>query len=183
MKLKTFSDIFRETKYFTLWFIVSTIIFAVAVWWQNLSLIFDIITSSNIPFISKIFIPLSLLGSITTNFTPWSEIYVITISVLFGANIAIVTYYLRRRIKEIKNSGITLGFLGIITSLFSLGCAACGPLLITTILSMFGASGILVMLPMKGGEFGIIGVALIVVSIYLTINQIENPIICRLKKH
>jgi len=90
---------------------------------------------------------------------------------------------LRRRIKEIKNSGITLGFLGIITSLFSLGCAACGPLLITTILSMFGASGILVMLPMKGGEFGIIGVALIVVSIYLTINQIENPIICRLKKH
>ncbi len=182
MKLKTFTGIFRKFKYSALWLIVTVVVFSIAVWWQNLSVIFNVIKSPHIPLISKISIPLSFLGSISTNFTLEAEIYVILISILFGLSVAITVYYLDRRFREIKNHGITLGLIGIIASLFSLGCAACGPLLITTLLSLVGASSILAFLPLKGQEFGIIGVILLVLSIYLTVKQIEDPTVCRLKR-
>jgi len=42
-----------------------------------------------------------------------------------------------------------------------------------------GASGILAFLPLGGGEFGILGVILLTVSLYLTAKQIQNPMICK----
>lgn len=49
-----------------------------------------------------------------------------------------------------------------------------------SILSLFGASWILSFLPLGGGEFGILGVILLTVSLYMTAKQIQNPAVCRI---
>jgi len=47
-------------------------------------------------------------------------------------------------------------------------------------LSLVGASGALAFLPLGGSEFGIIGVILLVVSIYIMSKQITNPAVCKI---
>jgi hypothetical protein len=47
-------------------------------------------------------------------------------------------------------------------------------------LSLVGASGILAFLPLNGGEFGIIGVILLGVSLYMTAKKIQDPAICKI---
>ena len=133
-----------------------------------------------IPLAQKLDLPISLLGSIVTNFTILSASYTIAIAILFGVNLAMVTYFLRRRVDDVKQSGIATGFFGITSGVIGMGCAACGSFLLMSILSLFGASWILSFLPLGGGEFGILGVILLTVSLYMTAKQIQNPAVCRI---
>jgi len=159
---------------------VSLAVFALAVLLPNASLIGIIVSSPNILLSQKLGIPFSLLGSIITNFTILSAISTIAIATLFGINVAMVLYFLRRKISEVKKIGITTGFLGVTSGIIGIGCAACGSLLLTSILSLFGASSILAFLPLAGGEFGILGVILLVISAHSIANQIQHPAICKI---
>lgn len=133
-----------------------------------------------IPFLQKVNLPISLLGSITTNFTLLSASYTIAIAVLFGINLSMIVYYLKRRITNIKQSGITTGFLGITSGIIGIGCAACGSVLLMSILALFGASWVISLLPLRGGEFGIFGVILLALSLYTIAKQIQNPAVCKI---
>ena len=134
--------------------------------------------SPDIPLSQKLGIPLSLLGSIITNFTILSALSTIAIAMLFGINVALVVYFLRRKIGEVKQMGITNGFLGITSGIVGIGCAACGSLLLTSVLSLFGASSILAFLPLAGGEFSILAVILLVISTHTIAKQIQQPGTC-----
>ena len=160
--------------------ITSTVVFAFAVWFPNISLIVEIMGHPGISFSQKLDLPISLLGSIATNFTLLSASYTIAIALLFGVNLAMTTYFLRRKISEVRQSGVTTGFIGLASGVLGMGCAACGSLLLTSSLSLIGASGILAFLPLAGGEFGILGVILLSVSIYLIAKQIQNPTVCKI---
>ena len=172
--------VFRKFPYMLLALATSAIVFAFAVWLPNLSLIVEVMGHSEASFSQKLDLPISLLGSITTNFTLLSASYTIAIAVLFGINLAMIVYFLRHRIAEVQQSGIATGFLGITSGVIGMGCAACGSLLLTSIFAIFGASWILAFLPLNGGEFGILGVILLTVSLYLTAKQIQNSVVCRI---
>lgn len=159
--------------------IVSVSAFAFAVWLPNFRLIVDIVSSPDISFASKIEVPFSLLGSIATNFTPLSASYTIAIAVLFGIYMAIVVYFLKHRIKEVGQGGIATGFLGVGSGVLGIGCAACGSFLLTS-LTFVGAGGILASLPLGGSEFGILGVLLLVIAVYITARQIDSPLVCKI---
>lgn len=180
MLFQALQNVFRKPQYAFLAFVASAIIFVFAVWFPNLPLIVKVMGHPGISFSQKFDLPISLLGSITTNFSVLSASYTIAISVLFGMNMAMITYFLRRRIIEVKRSGVSMGFFGIASGVVGMGCAACGSFLLTSILALIGASGILVFLPLAGGEFGILGVFLLTFSIYLTAKQIQNPAVCRI---
>lgn len=172
--------VFRKPQYALLALTTSAVIFAFAVWLPNLSLIVKVMGHPGVPFSQKFDLPISLLGSIVTNFTVLSASYTIAIAILFGINLAMIVYFLRRKIVEVRQSGITAGFLGITSGVLGMGCAACGSFLLTSGLSLVGASGILSLLPLSGGEFGILGVILLAFSIYLTAKQIQNPAVCKI---
>ena len=91
-----------------------------------------------------------------------------------------ITYFLKRKIKEVGQGEIAAGFLGITSSVLGVGCATCGSFLLTSVLSLVGASGTLALLPLGGGEFGLIGVLLLLIAIYITAKQISNPAICKI---
>lgn len=179
MIFQSLQKVFRKPSYMILTLIASVSAFAFAVWLPNFRLIVDIVSSPDISLSSKIELPLSLLGSIITNFTLLSATYTIAIAVLFGMYIAMVTYFLKRRIKEVGQGGIATGFLGVGSGVLGIGCAACGSFLLTS-LTFVGAGGILASLPLGGSEFGILGVILLAIALYATAKQIENPLVCKI---
>lgn len=154
--------------------------FAFAAWLPNIRLIITIVDSSDVSFSQKLGIPISLLGSIATNFTTLSASYTIAIALLFGVNVAMIVYFLKRKISEVKQSGVTTGFLGITSGVVGMGCATCGSLLLTSILSLFGATSVLAFLPLAGGEFGILGAILLAISTYTIARKIQNPAVCKI---
>lgn len=173
--------VFRRKTYLLLAIAVATFVFAFAVWLPNIHLLFSIAADPMVPVSVKFTLPLELLEAIETNFTLFSASYTIAIAALFGINLAMMVYFLRRKIVEVRQSGVATGFLGVAVGILGIGCATCGSVLLTSGLSLVGASGILLFLPLKGGEFGILGVILLLFSIRLTSKQITNPAICNVK--
>jgi len=180
MLFQALQKVFRKPAYVAFALTTSIVVFTFVVWLPNLSLIVEVMDHSGIPFSQRLGLPISLLGSIATNFTLLSASYTIAIALLFGVNLAVTIYFLRRKISEVKRSGIATGFMGITSGVLGMGCAACGSLLLTSSLSLVGVSGILAFLPLSGGEFGILGVILLSISIYLTAKQIQNPVVCKI---
>ncbi len=179
MLIRALQKVYQKVVYVVLTIVVSIIAFAFAVWLPNINLIVSLITSGDVPFATKIELPISLLGSITTNFTLFSASYTILIAILFGLYISMMIYFLKRRIKEVWQSGVATGFLGVASGILGVGCAACGSFLLTS-LTFFGAGSVLAFLPLGGSEFGIIGVLLLMFAIYLTAKKIEDPLVCKI---
>lgn len=180
MIVQALQKVFRKPAYVVLALIVSASAFVFAVWLPNFRLVAGIVSSPDIPLSSKFEVPLSLLGSIVTNFTLLSASYTIAIAVLFGMYIAMATYFFKRRIKEVGQGGIATGFLGITSGVLGVGCAACGSFLLASTLSLIGAGGALALLPLQGSEFGILGALLLAFAVYATAKQIENPLVCKI---
>lgn len=180
MLIQALQKVFRKPQYAFLALATSTAVFAFAVWLPNLSLIVSIMGHPEISFSQKFDLPINLLGSIVTNFTLLSASYTIAIAILFGMNVAMVVYFLRRRVDEVKQTGMATGLFGITSGVIGMGCAACGSFLLMSILSLFGASWILSFLPLGGGEFGIFGVVLLGASLYMTTKKIQNPAVCKI---
>ena len=104
------------------------------------------------------------------------------VAVLFGINIALLTYYIRRRQEKTGNTKASLASLGgIVSAGLGIGCAACGSVVLTSLLGMFGAGSLLLLLPLHGAEFGIVGLILLLVSIRYLIKRIQDPLVCPAK--
>lgn len=180
MILEALQKVFRNSRLTLLAIAVAVVVFLFAVWLPNLGLIKSVVFDSSVPIESKANLPIQLIGSIGTNFTTLSATYTIAIAVLFGIYVAMLAYFLKRRIKEVGQGGVTTGFLGIMSGVLGVGCAACGSFLLTS-LSLVGASGVLAFLPLGGSEFGIIGVILLALAIYMTAKKIQDPLVCKVE--
>ncbi len=177
MVTRAFRTVFTRPAYLALAIATSALVFALATWLPNLGLIARIALSPSTSWSEKFALPVSLLGSITTNFTPLSALYTVVIAILFGMYVAMTVYYLRRKIARTWHSMWT-GVLGIGSGVLGVGCAACGTLLLGGALALVGATGALALLPLGGSEFGIIGALLLAFSVYLSARQITNPAVC-----
>lgn len=180
MVTQALQKVFRKPSLVILALFVSLSVFAFAVWLPNFQLITSIVSSPDVSLSIKIGLPIVLLGSIATNFTLLSASYTIVIAILFGIYISMMTYFLKNRIKEVRQNGIATGFLGITSGIIGVGCAACGSFLPTSILSLVGAGGALALLPLGGSEFGILGALLLIFAVFRTAKQIENPLVCKI---
>ncbi len=178
MIANAFKAVFKNQSYTLLTGIVALAVFAFAVWLPNIRLLFSLVTDSTVPISVKLTFPLRLLESITTNFSVLSASYTIAIALLTGINVAFIVYYVRRQKEQLSQAGMAVGTLGIMSGIFGMGCAACGSLILASILGTAGGTSILLVLPLKGGEFGIIGVILLGIATYLLAKQITKPMVC-----
>lgn len=177
MFLEVLQKVFSIPKYITLAIVIAVSVFSFAVWLPNWKLIFTVISSSSVSFIEAISVIFSLFLSIGTNFTIVSASYTIAIAILLGINIALLTYYISARKGTFRGKGSVLGMGGLISGIFGIGCAACGTFILTSVLVLVGAGGIVTFLPFGGEEFGILGIALIGYAIYWTIKKIGEPLV------
>ncbi len=171
-------QVFSKIRYLIFALFVSFAMFAFAVWLPNFGLIYHTALDGDVPWILRVQLPVNLLGSIQTNFSLFSAAYTIAISAFFGMYIAMAAYYFSRRISAIQDGGVALGIGGMISGVLGIGCAACGSVIATGALSFLGASGAIALLPLRGGEFGLLGVVLLLVAIAAIAKKISDPLIC-----
>jgi hypothetical protein len=182
MSLTPIRIILTHFWYIVLALAIAYVVFTFAVWLPNTKLILTLLTSNIGSFWDRLSVMFSLYGSIATNFTTISASYAIAIAILFGINIALLTYYIRTvrsDLRGVSRTGAT-SIGGLVFGVFGIGCAACGTFILTSVLALFGASGILIFLPFGGEEFGFIGVGLLVYSIYVMAKKMEEPLVCEI---
>lgn len=171
--------VLRSPRYATIALVISVLVFSGATWFSNTALIVAVVTSSA-PFFDKIALLGTLYGSIGSNFTIVSATYTILIALLFGMQVALLSYYItkaRSHSSELNRVSLTsLG--GLLSGVFGIGCAACGSFLLTSMLAVVGAGGLLALLPFGGEEFGVLGVALLLYSMYVVLKKIDTPFVC-----
>jgi hypothetical protein len=174
-------QVFAEGKYILLAAITGLAVFILATWLPNLGLVWQIATSESIPFADKLKVLTALIGSIGTNFTIFSALTTVLVAGLFGANVAVIAYYFRLRRQLIRQDGrvaaaSSLG--GVASGLFGVGCAACGTFVLSPALTFLGVGGLIALLPFGGEEFGVLGVAMLGLSLVLTARKIGQPVVC-----
>jgi hypothetical protein len=173
--------VFKEWPYVLLAIVVALLVFLLATWLPNLGLIWQIAVSPSVELLDKAKVLASLVGSITTNFTAFSGLYTIIIAVLFGTNTAMVTYYVRQRMRSkmrMGQAGAATGLGGLASGFIGVGCAACGSFVLGPVLGFVGATSIIAFLPFQGEEFGVLGVVMLGFSIILVARKICEPLAC-----
>lgn len=176
-----FEEVFAHSSYIALASALVIIAFLFAVWLPNIGLLAEVFGASSTPLETKLKLAWSLLGGIRTNFSLLSAGYTIVIAMLFGVNIAMVVYFLKRTGNNFARKDVATGFGGIASGTLGIGCAACGSFILSTTLSFLGAAGALAVLPLRGGEFGILSVALLALSLVLISKKITAPLTCNVK--
>lgn len=175
-----YNEILCSPKYMLLALILATLIFVLSVWLPNLGLIRDVVFSNNIEVLEKIiFLWNSSFGAISTNFSVLSATLLVFISVLFGLNIALTVYYFKRRITLQKTGGMSIA--GMLAGLIGIGCASCGSVIIATFLGVGAAATLTGILPFGGQEFSILGIIILVGSLYVTGKKIADPLVCGIR--
>lgn len=175
------SKVFSKFGYVVLAGVISIATFAFFVWLPNLRLVKLVIFNPKTSLFYKLDFLTGLLSGITTNFTALSAFYTVTISMLFGINLAMIIYYLKTKKEVVRRGTLAATAGGMMGGLFGVGCAACGSFFLSSTLSFFGAGAALTILPLRGQEFGILSVLLMVISIILISRKIGQKSICSIK--
>ena len=178
---KAFNEVFAHTFYIVVASVLALAVFVFSVWLPNIGFIIDIFKTSSTPLALKLKIAINLLGGISTNFSTLSATYTITIAILFGINVAMIVYLVRKKRSELAGRGMAAGFGGIASGALGIGCAACGSFILSAALSSLGAAGALAILPLRGGEFGILSVILLAFSLVIISKKIAAPLTCSIK--
>jgi len=180
MILPVLRRVFYEGRYVTFAAVVALLVVSAMLLLPNLSVIVQVFGVSTLSFWEKMSFVLSLYGTIETNFTLFSAVNLILLAVLSGVNLALLRYYIKRQQVVTKNAKLhVVSIGGILSGFFGVGCAACGSVIATALLSSLGAGWLIALLPLHGVEFGIVGVILLLVSIRYLIKKISDPLTCR----
>ncbi len=172
--------VFRHLSYDILAATCAILLFALMIYLPNLRLIVDFVLNPNNPLTTKFGLLAGLLAGIQTNFTTFSATMIVVVAFLFGINIAMLSFQWRQAVGQTSKMGIAASATGFVSGLFGIGCAACGSFLGTAIFASLGASGALALLPLRGGEFGILGIVLLLFSITSISRAIQNHGVCQI---
>ncbi len=153
--------------------------FVFAVWLPNLGLVFHTVVRGDVTLGTKLTLLLNLLGSIGTNFTVFSAISTIAVATLFGVNVAMIAYFIRKKGAVLSGVSLFASAGGIGSGIVGIGCAACGSFILSAILPVVGAAGVIALLPLKGKEFGILSIGLLLISISVMARKIIEPVVCK----
>lgn len=116
---------------------------------------------------------ISLLAHSATN------TFVVTalVSVLSAVNIVLLVLYYKERGAMLMRTS-SKGLFGIALGALGIGCSACGTLALTAVLGTLGLGWIVTFLPFHGMEVYVLGVLLLLFSIYQLIKLINKPLTC-----
>lgn len=176
--LPTFKLVFSTKKYIFLAVVIASLFFIGAITIPSVGALKFALTYSPATLLAKV----KALGVIwpffKANSTIWSRWLVILVSILSGINLAMLIFYLKRRIKLERSVGT--GFVGMVVGLLGVGCASCGSVVLSSIFGYTAVTSFLGVLPFHGIEIGVMGLSLLLLSIYLITQKIQNPNSCRI---
>lgn len=175
--MATLLSIIKKPRYMFVIVTVGAAMIIFAAWLPNLHLVTKTMTSQTMTFWQKTNLLASLLGSLQTNFTPFSQAVTVISAGLAGIQASLGIYYVRQTAHIQKTMGTSV--LGIMSSLLGIGCASCGSVVLTSLLGLGSATALLGVLPLKGQEFGLLGIALLLFATIFTMKKINDPYVCK----
>lgn len=173
--LEAFGKIFRKAEYIAITVGVFLLILFVALILPNIRLVIEFASLTQTSFSETLLLTFNLAGSLKTNFTVLSALATVLTALLFGINVSMVTYYVREKKRALKKQGVATGTVGLIVGILGIGCASCGSLLV----SLIGLGGALAVMPFGGQEFGVLGVLLLLFSVYTLLRTMSKPAVCK----
>ncbi len=144
---------------------------------QNGRSAIDILSFDVLSFSSRVALFLKTLFDITSAFSTSTLILAILGSFLGGINLSMAYTYMKVRGDLIIQSGLYSG-LGLFFAFLGIGCAACGTALLSVVLSFFGFSTMLSVLPYNGEEVGYIGILILCIATYTLAQKVTAPNVC-----
>jgi hypothetical protein len=173
-------EVFARPAYLALAALLGLAAFLAQLWLPNYRLLGAVFATPGVGFAVKAELLASLLGGLFTTFDAVAAFSAVAVPLLFGIDIAMIVYFLRRRRAQLPRGEIAAGVGGAASGAIAAGCAACGSFLLVTILSFFGATGALALLPLRGGELGLASVVLLLLSVVLIARKIAAPLVCEI---
>jgi hypothetical protein len=171
--------VFSQIQYLALSASTFFVIVSVALLAPNASVIKTYLTASTLSVLEKISFIGALYQSFITNHSWYSRIALILIALLCSTYISLLLYYVKTRRVQSRDARLHIGSIGgVIAGVLGIGCAACGSIILTSILTLFGGSGLLLLLPLHGAEISILSIGLLLWVNYFLIQKIHTPRTC-----
>lgn len=145
---------------------------SVFVFSRNGAILRQIILGGSLPWGSKMAIIVELYPFIGTAYTALQGTTLILTAALIGINMTVATYHFLEHGLSVSQGSGSLG--GIILGTLGAGCAACGSAILAGLLSVAGASGLLLMLPFDGLEFSVLAIFVLLLSLYWLANGMRG---------
>ncbi|MDP1694422.1 MAG: hypothetical protein Q8L34_02675 [Candidatus Woesearchaeota archaeon] len=167
-------EAFNKPQYMFLSLSIAVLFFAINIVLPNSKTLLEIFATQGIGAGWR-FLLVLLEGSFGS-MTVTSSILLITIAVLLGIVVSLIVY----KVKTIKGSSMQNGKIttvGAILGIAAPGCASCG----IGVLSIFGLTSSLAVLPFKGAEIGFISVALLATSTASLATRITEGESCKIE--
>ncbi len=179
--IKAIKLVFINVRYIVTGAVFALIVYFLSVFTNKLGFINYTVGSDIFTFFTKVKLIFQSLFSIDTNFTSLFTFWtVVLLAIVSGINIAMLVYLLRRQAKASKEAGAS--FFGIIAGMFGIGCAACGSVILTSIFGLGFTASLISFLPLDGGEFMILALIVMIISVYYVSKKIVDPMICKPKR-
>lgn len=178
--LKPLREIFFSPRYLVLWFSLAFIIFSLALFYPNLALISHMWAQEQLSLGAKLRFMTSLYGGLFTNFSLELRLTTFVITALTTTQLILLYRLIREQgkiITTLKKHG-TLSFVGIALATLGLGCAACGALILSSLLALASGSWLLTELPWHGQEVALLAVIVLGLSNYLILRHLTTLRVC-----
>lgn len=168
-------NLVKRPKYLGLIVVITLAILIFFAWTPNRELLWETLRSPSIhPYLKrKLF--WGITGSLFTNLHLFDLVMLVVSASLAGLQTALVVAHVRCKVRMGQVAGLSL--IGTLSSLLGVGCSACGSVLLTGILGVSGAA-LLQKLPFKGMELGLLGIAVLALSIAVTTQLLHKTKSC-----
>ena len=131
---------------------------------QNIALTADLIVGGSLPLADRLILVGEQYPFVGTTYGVVDGIALLVVVTLVGSNLALVAYHVREHDLSAAGSGGSV--VGVLLGILGAGCAACGSAILLGVLSLFGASGLVLLLPLGGLELSLLAVVALLVSTY-----------------
>jgi hypothetical protein len=130
----------------------------------NAGLVNQLVLGGSLPLDSRLTLLVNLYPGVSeTAYTAPEAAVLLLVGAGVGVNVALVAYHFRENASLQGGSGSAAG---VLLGTLGAGCAACGSTLLAGLLSLFGAAGVLTLLPFHGLEFALASLVVLVLSLY-----------------
>ena len=170
----------RNYSYIVSALLTGLLVLGIVILFPNRTLLATVFADSTVSLTDKLYLLWSLLGSLATNFTVLSAGTTVATSFLIGTNISLIAYLYTRQKTRLSTGGMAVSSFGALLGMFGVGCAACGSLVFTALLSSVGGISLLTILPLQGQEIGILGVLVLGYATYYLLQKITKPLVCKI---
>jgi len=131
---------------------------------QNLQFARFALTGSGLTLEDRLTLLGELYPFVGTIYGPAFSVALVVLAGLVGANLALTAYHVREH--GLSGGESAGGLVGVTLATLGSGCAACGAALLSGVLSLVGAAGLVTALPLDGLEVAIVAGGVLLLSMH-----------------